>query len=175
MLVLKYISVINNLKGKRESKNKWWLSGKRINNNKDNKSAVKIPSSDTMEKIILRHIIELFGSIQPPLSAQSPDQPEPKEWWCWPFLTLMTLTKVNLCPNSLLNSPLLRPPYEYACNLVLKFSQFCCSRRHCFEKDLQCSPYLLQVINPSFSYFWLGRVLGPPTGEPSFPGTVSQT
>ena len=59
--------------------------------------------------------------------------------------------------------------------LGLKFSQFCCPRRHCFGKDLQRPPYLLQVINPSFSYFWLGSVLWPPTGEPSFPVTVSQT
>ena len=33
----------------------------------------------------------------------------------------------------------------------LKIPQFCCLGRHCFGKDPQCSPYLLQVINPSFS------------------------
>ena len=35
--------------------------------------------------------------------------------------------------------------------IYLKLPQFCSSGRHCFAEDPQCSPYLLQVINPSFS------------------------
>ena len=39
--------------------------------------------------------------------------------------------------------------------LSLKLSQFCGLGIHCFGKDPQCSPYLLQVIiNPSFSCFF---------------------
>ena len=39
-----------------------------------------------------------------------------------------------------------------SCALSLKHPQFCCSRRCCFKKDPQCSPYLLQeMMNPSFS------------------------
>ena len=46
--------------------------------------------------------------------------------------------------------------HEYACALSLKLPQFSCSGRHCFGKDPQCSPYLLQVVNPSFLLSWLG-------------------
>ena len=59
----------------------------------------------------------------------------------------------------------------YTCTLSLKVPQFCCSGRHCFGKDPQCSPYLLQVINPSFSCClpWLCLLAQHPTrGEPSF-------
>ena len=45
------------------------------------------------------------------------------------------------CSPWMFISPLLKPPHEYACSLSLKPPQFC----------YQCSPYLLQVINPSFS------------------------
>ena len=42
-----------------------------------------------------------------------------------------SLDSVNLCPNSMLNSPLLKPLHTYAHNLSIKGLQFCC-----FEKDL---------------------------------------
>ena len=42
---------------------------------------------------------------------------------------------------------------EYVCTFSLKHLQFCCWGRHCFGKDSQCSPYLLQIINPSFSQY----------------------
>ena len=48
--------------------------------------------------------------------------------------------------------------HEYACALSLKLPQFCCSGRHCFGKNPQCSLYLLQVINHFFSCFCLGWV-----------------
>ena len=72
------------------------------------------------------------------------------------MLTLLTsvnqdLDSVDLCSNSMLNSPLLKPLHEYTCTLSLKLPQFCCLGTHCFGKDPQCSPHLLQVINPSFS------------------------
>ena len=73
------------------------------------------------------------------------------------MLTLLTsihqdLDSVNLCPNSMLNSPVLKPLHEYACTLSSELPQFYCSVRGCFGKDPWCSPYLLQVImNPSFS------------------------
>ena len=50
----------------------------------------------------------------------------------------------------MLNFLLFKPPHGYVCPLSLKFSQFCCLGRNCFGKDPWCSPYLLQVINPSF-------------------------
>ena len=55
------------------------------------------------------------------------------------------------CPNWMFISPLLKPPYEYAGSLSLKLPQFCYLGRHYLRRDPQCSPYLLQVINPSFS------------------------
>ena len=55
---------------------------------------------------------------------------------------------------------LLKPPHEYAHTLSLKLPQFCCSGRHSFGEDSPYSPYLLQVINPSFSHLWLGCVFG---------------
>ena len=59
-------------------------------------------------------------------------------------------------------------------SLSLKFPQFCCLGRHCFGKVPQCSPYWLQVINPSVSrsLAWLCLLAQhPPRGEPSFPVT----
>ena len=73
----------------------------------------------------------------------------------------------------MLNSHLLKPFHEYTCTLSLKLPQFCCSWRHCFGKDPRRSPYLLQVINPSFSQSlaWLHLLdQHPPRGKPSFLG-----
>ena len=61
------------------------------------------------------------------------------------------------------------------CTLSLKLPQFCCLGRYCFGKDPWCFPYLLQVINPSFSWSltWLFLLAQhPPRGEPSFRVTV---
>ena len=47
--------------------------------------------------------------------------------------------------------------HEYTCALSLKHPQFCCSKRHCFRKDPQCSYLLQEMMNPSFSHslVWL--------------------
>ena len=47
--------------------------------------------------------------------------------------------------------------HEYTCALSLKHPQFCCSKRHCFGKDPQCSYLLQEMMNPSFSHslVWL--------------------
>ena len=56
----------------------------------------------------------------------------------------------DLCPNSMLNSPLLKPPHEYACALSLKLPQFCCWGDTALGKY---SPSLLQVTtNLSLSH-----------------------
>ena len=63
------------------------------------------------------------------------------------------------------------PLHDYTCTLSLKLPQFCC-----FRKDPRCSPYLLKVINPSFSccLAWLYLLAQhPPRGEPSFRVTNS--
>ena len=83
---------------------------------------------------------------------------------------------MDLCPSSLLSSPLFKPLHDYACTLSLKLPQFCCSGRYCFGKDPQCSPYLLQVIiDPSFwSLAWFCPLARhPPRGEPSFQVTIT--
>ena len=73
------------------------LSGRRSNNNEDNKLVVK---TVTMVKINQKHIFELFCRIQTPLRTQSLNQLEPKKWWCWPFLNSINynLDSVKLCP-----------------------------------------------------------------------------
>ena len=67
VLALEQVSVINNLKVTKECRNKGLLSGKRSNNSKDNKSVVKTPSSISMVKMSLKHILEQFHRIQTPL------------------------------------------------------------------------------------------------------------
>ena len=61
-----------------------------------------------------------------------------KRGLCWPW------------PQFCTEFSLIKLLHEYACMLSLKLSQFCCSGRHSFEKDPMCSPYLPQVISPSF-------------------------
>ena len=56
MLALEQVSVIMIL---REQKDKL-LTGKRINNSKDNKAVVKTPNSVSMVKMSLKHFLELF-------------------------------------------------------------------------------------------------------------------
>ena len=62
--------------------------------------------------------------------------------------------------------------FFYLCGTFsLKIPQFCRSGRHCFGKDPQCSPCLLQVINlfffPIFSWLCL-LTRHPQRSEPSF-------
>ena len=67
-----------------------------------------------------------------------------------------SLDSVDLCPNSMLNSPLLKPLYEYAHTPGLKITpskklaNFTVQGATPLEKD-PFSPSLGQVINPSFS------------------------
>ena len=70
----------------------------------------------------------------------------------WTLLTSInySLDSVKLCSNSMLKSYLLKPPYEHAHSLSLKPPQIRSSQT-ALGKDPLCSPYLLQVINPSFS------------------------
>lgn len=97
------------------------------------------------------------------------------EWWCWPFLTLVTsvnwsLHPVALCPNSMLiffSSPFKNMHEPLAYNFLT--SSFC----YLGDATLWKIPYLLQVIYPSFSrsLTWLCLLLQhPPRGEPSFVG-----
>ena len=90
-------------------------------------------------------------------------------WSSW--LQSTSLNSGNLCPKSMLNSPLLKPLHEYARTLSLKLPQFRCSGRHCFGKDstASSSPYLLWVILSSPD-LWLGCVLAwhLQRDEPSF-------
>ena len=65
--------------------------------------------------------------------------------------------------------------HEYACTFSLELPQFCSLGRHWFGKDLQCSPHLLQVKNPSVSQSlpWLCLLARHvPRGEPSFGVTI---
>jgi len=55
VLAFEQVSVINGLQGKKESRNKGLFSSKRINNNKDNASVVKTPSSVSTVKISLKY------------------------------------------------------------------------------------------------------------------------
>ena len=83
------VSVINDLKGTKECRNKQLLSGKRSNSSKENASVVKTPSSVSLVKISLK--------------PQPPDQLAPKGWWCWPLLTCVTPINSSLdsvdCPT----------------------------------------------------------------------------
>ena len=59
---------------------------------------------------------------------------------------------ILLCSNPFMNMHIPpKPLREYACTLSLKLPQFCSLGRQCFGENPWCSPYLLQVINPSFS------------------------
>ena len=83
-----------------------------------------------------------------------------------------SLNSVDLCPSSMLKSPLLKHLHEYARTLSLKLPQFRCSGRHCFEKDPTTSKFsLLAVNNKSFLLPIFGLVVSWPDtyrGEPSF-------
>ena len=70
-------------------------------------------------------------------------------------LMILTFSAPQLIKLRLCKPP--KPLHEYACIFTLKLEvfkgknfQFCCSERQCFGEDAWCSPYLLQVINPSF-------------------------
>ena len=55
VLAFEQVSVISGLQGTKGSRNKGLFSSKRINNNKDNASVVKTPSSASMVKISLKY------------------------------------------------------------------------------------------------------------------------
>ena len=59
--------------------------------------------------------------------------------------------KLGLCQPMLSSSLPPQHPHlhEYACILSLALPQFCSSGSYCFGKDIQCFPFLMQVINPS--------------------------
>ena len=63
------------------------------------------------------------------------------------------------------------PLHEYACTLSLKLPQFCYRGKYWFGKVPQCSPNLLQVINPSFCLLsWLSFGLTPSNRWTQFSG-----
>ena len=69
-----------------------------------------------------------------------------------------TLDSVNLCPNSMLNSALLKPLHAYAHNLSIKGPQFCC-----FEKDPWLCLWALHSprsrISSNRQRFWIDSLL----------------
>ena len=132
LFALEQVSVINDLKGTKECRK----GSQAI----VHKNRVLVPPQGIYIIIYLWVLQEL-----------RPPQGWRMEWWCWPSW-LQSTKAWTLLTNSMLNSSLLKALHEYACTLSLKLPQFCCSLRHCFGKDPQCSPYLLQlIITPSFS------------------------
>ena len=143
-------------------------------------SVIKTPSSVSKVKLSLKHILQLFCKIQ----NASNTQPPTKEWLGWPCLILVTsISKCQTlsvfapilcwipCLSPLINIHIPLTLCEYAWVRSLKLPQFCCSGRHCFRKYPWCSPYMLQVMNPSFSQALALLYLSawhPPTGKPSF-------
>ena len=72
------------------------------------------------------------------------------------FNSMCRWDSVDLCPNSMLNYPFLKPPHEYAGALSLKLPQFCCWGDTALGKY---SPSLLRVtINLSLSHTHTHRV-----------------
>ena len=100
-------SLMNDLKGKKECRNNWLLSGKRSNKSKDNKSFIKTPSSVSVVKISLKCSTT-------------------RQTGTW---GMMMLTFSNPCDFIQLKLGLCsfpKPLHEYACVLSLKLPQFCC-------------------------------------------------
>ena len=91
-------------------------------------------------------------------------------------LNQLKLDSVNLCPSSMLNSPLLKLSHEYACTSELKTSPIRCSGRYCFGKDPHCSYLLPVIINPFFSLSlaWL-CLLAPTKKQTQFLGNTIST
>ena len=94
-----------------------------------------------------------------------------EHWGGWPFPYPRDVPNPGIKPESP-TSPALADDFFYLCGTFsLKIPQFCSSGRHCFGKDPQCSPCLLQVINLFlFSIFgWLCLLTRhPQRSEPSF-------
>ena len=84
-----------------------------------------------------------------------------------------SLDSVDLCPNSMLNFPLLKALHEHAYTLSLPQTSLVLlfGKTLLWERSW-CSLYLLQIINPSFCYLaWLCLLAQyPPRGKPSFLG-----
>ena len=74
MLDVEQVSVINDLKGTKECRNKGQLSGERNNKSKDNISVVKTPSSLSLVKTNLKLCFGCFAEFK----SQQPDQLESK-------------------------------------------------------------------------------------------------
>ena len=98
------------------------------------------------------------------------------EWWHW--LSWFQSTKVWILLDWFQFyaefSSVQAPSWICMYPQLKNFPNFYCLGRHCFGKDPQCPPYLLQVIKPSFSpslawcIFWLNT-----RDEPSFQVTIS--
>ena len=138
MLGIELASIINNLKGenaetKREkSRNKNATLGQGPDSSRDIHNTISLSSSRTKAPSQVEN-----GKMVLTLDFNQPD-----------------LDSVDLGPNFMLNSPLLKPRHEYVIyTLSLKLPQFCCFGGYSFRKDPQRSPYLLQVGNPSFPRF----------------------
>ena len=136
MLVPEQVSVVNDFKGSEEVQQK---------QSRNNSSVVKLALVPPQGKYIAVWSMSLSSAgTKAPLRCRT-------EGWCWPSWLLSTKAwTLDLCPNSMLNSPLLKLLHKYPCILSLKLPQFCCLRRHCFGKDPWCF-HLLQ-INPFFSW-----------------------
>ena len=64
--------------------------------------------------------------------------------------SLVLMIKVGTGQKTEPRIQLSQPPkllHKYACTLSLKLPQFCCLERHCFGRELWCSPYLLTTKN----------------------------
>jgi len=70
MLALEQVSVINDLKGTKECRNKQLFSGKRNNESKGDILLIKTPSSVSMVKSSLKRFLSCFPKCKTPSSAQ---------------------------------------------------------------------------------------------------------
>ena len=129
MLALERVSAINDVKGTKECRDTACFQARKVT---IATSVVKIPSSVFMVKISLQCSTTRSTRTLGRMTLTFSDPPD------------FSQLKLGLClpPKCL---------HEYACTFSLKLPQSCCWRRHCFGKDPWCSPYLLQVIKPSFS------------------------
>ena len=96
------------------------LSSKNINHSKCNKSVTKTPSSILKVKVSPDHILELFCRIQTPctfnhhINWNLRNDDAHRYWPLWLQSRPRAWTLSNLCLNSILKFPLLKPLHEYA-------------------------------------------------------------
>jgi len=112
--------VVNNFKETKEW-NKQLLLGKEITHYiRDNISLVKTPSSILKVKVSPDHILELFCRIQTPctfnhhINWNLRNDDAHRYWPLWLQSRPRAWTLSNLCLNSILKFPLLKPFHEYA-------------------------------------------------------------